>query len=152
MGRVFRASLLILMVLGILMANWASIWLLVIAFRDKIEQGLFCLFVPLYAFYYIFSRWRETRGIFAMSVAPFLMLLLFLLFGGLVLGVSGPTAFVNALLDRVESLAPDLTERPNPNKQAVAEAVFRDFIRAMNRCTDALARMDPVRLGGMSRR
>ncbi len=142
-GRVFRASLLILMVLGILMANWASIWLLVIAFRDKIEQGLFCLFVPLYPLYYILSRWRETRGIFAMSVAPFLMLLLFLLFGGLVLGLSGPTAFVNALLDRVESLAPDLTERPNPNKQAVAERVYRDCIQAMNRYADEMARIEP---------
>ncbi len=152
-GRVFRASLLILMVLGILMANWASIWLLVIAFRDKIEQGLFCLFVPLYPLYYILSRWRETRGIFAMSVAPFLMLLLFLLFGGFVLGLSGPTAFVNALLDRVESLAPDLNERSNPNKQAVATRVYRDCIQAMNRYAEEMARIEPSpNLGEVQRR
>ena len=152
-GRVFRASLLILIVLGILMANWASIWLLVIAFRDKIEQGLFCLFVPLYPLYYIFSRWRETRGIFAMSVAPFLMLLLFLLFGGLVLGVSGPTAFVNAFLDRMESFAPDLTERPNLNKQEVASQVYRDCIQAMNRYAEEIARIEPSpNLGEVQRR
>ena len=34
-SRVFGASLLIMYVLGLLMATWGNIWLLVIAFRDK---------------------------------------------------------------------------------------------------------------------
>ena len=149
LGRVFGASLLILCVLGILMATWANIWLYVIAFRDKIEQGIFCLLVPFYILYYILSRWRETRGIFAMCFAPIAILLLFALFGGLVLGVNGPTTFVRNLSDRLQSLAPELTDRPNLNKQAVAKQVFRDYIQAMNRFADELASIDPATIGRM---
>jgi HEAT repeats len=149
LGRVFGASLMILCVLGILMVTWGNIWLYVIAFRDRIEQGIFCLLVPLYALYYIFTRWRETRGIFAMCFAPSAILLLFALFGGLVLGVAGPTAFVRNLTDRLQSLAPELTDRPNLNKQEVAKRVLRDYIQAMNRFTEELASIDPVTLGRM---
>jgi hypothetical protein len=147
--RVFGASLMILCVLSLLMSTWGSIWLLVIAFRDKIEQGLFCLCVPLYPLYYIFTRWRETRGIFAICFAPIAMLVLFALFGGLALGVRGPTAFVANVLDRLQSLAPELTDRPDPNKQAVAVRVFRDYIQAMNRFTEELARIEPATIGRM---
>jgi HEAT repeats len=149
LGRVFGASLMILYVLGLFMATWANIWLLVIAFRDRHEQGLLCLLVPCYTLYYMFSRWRETRGIFAMCFAPSAILVLFALFGGLVLGVRGPTAFVMNLRDRLQSLAPELTERPNPNKQAVAEQVFRDYIQAMNRFAQELASIEPATIGRM---
>ena len=92
LNRVFCASLMIMFVLGMLVASWASIWLLVIAFRDKLEQGLLVLLVPFYPIYYIFSRWRETRGIFAMCVAPICVWISFAFFGGLVLGLAGPRA------------------------------------------------------------
>ena len=110
-GRVFGASLLILYVLGLLMATWASIWLLVIAFRDKVEQGLLCLLVPCYSLYYMISRWRETRGVFAMSFAPSFVIILFALFGGFVLGVAGPSAFVTDIRDRLQLIVPAATSR-----------------------------------------
>ncbi len=150
-SRVFAVSVVILCFLGVVMATWANIWLLVIAFRDKIEQGLFCLLVPLYTLLYIFMRWRETRGIFAMTFAPFLVVISFALFGGYLLGLKGPTTLVNNLGDRLESLAPDLSEKPNQNKQAAAEVVFRDYIRAVNRLTEACARIDSASHGGVNR-
>ena len=142
LARVFGASLLILYVLGVVMATWGSIWLLVIAFRDKLEQGLFCLLIP-YAIYYIFSRWRETRGIFAMCVAPSVLIVFFALFGGLVLGIKSQSSFLTGVSDRLQSLAPELIQRPNPNKQAVALQVYHDYIQAMNRYSEDLARIEP---------
>ena len=142
-----RHLLLIMYVLGLLMATWANIWLLVIAFRDKIEQGLLCLLVPCYAIYYIFSRWRETRGIFAMCVAPCVVLISFAIFGGLVLGVAGPLAFMNGVRDRLEAIAPDFTPRADAARVAAAEQVFREYINAINRLTDELSRLQPVAPG-----
>ena len=91
---------------------------------------------------------RDSRH-FAMCFAPSLILILFALFGGLVLGVRGPTTFVTTVRDRLQDLAPELTERPNLNKQAVATQVFRDYIQAMNQFTEELASIDPVTIGRM---
>ena len=150
LGRVYGTSLLIFYVLGLLMASWANIWLLIIAFRDKIEQGLLCLLVPCYALYYICSRWRETRGIFAMSFAPPILVVLFALFGGYVLGVTGPSALVTGIKDRLEALDALTTSAPNLNKQAVAESVYRDYIQAMNRFAQELAKIEPTTVARMN--
>jgi hypothetical protein len=146
-GRVFGASLLILYVLGLLIATWASIWLLVIAFRDKVEQGLLCLLVPCYSLYYMISRWRETRGVFAMSFAPGFVIILFALFGGFVLGVTGPSAFVTGIRDRLQSIVPAATSRADPQRVAEAEKVFREYIFALNRLTSDLSRLQPLPAG-----
>ena len=145
--RVFEVSFAIFVVVGMLLSFWANIWLLVIAFRDKLEQGLLVLLVPLYAIYYIFSRWIETRGILAMAAAPPVCVVLFLLLGGYAIGLKGPTMFVDAVRDRVESIG---TDRPDPNRQEIAIPVYREYIRAMNRFTEELARIDPVRVGRMN--
>ena len=149
-GRVFFASLMIMSGLGLLMATWANIWLLVIAFRDKIEQGLFCLLVPFYPLLYIFSHWRETRGIFAMCVAPFVTLLLFAFCGGLLLGLAGPVALVDSVRDRVESVVPDAIPSADSPRTAEAERLYRDYIQAMNRYTDELARVQSVAPGQLN--
>lgn len=146
-SRVFGASLIIMYILGLLMATWANIWLLVIAFRDKIEQGLFCLLIPCYAIYYIFSRWRETRGIFAMCFAPSVVVILFALFGGLMLGVRGPATFVTELRDRLEFPDADTAPGVNSPQVAAAEQTIREYIRTMKRVTDDLSRIQPPATG-----
>ena len=147
----FGASLLMMYLLGLVIASWGNIWLLVIAFREKLEQGLLCLLVPCYAFYYIFSRWRETRGIFAMCVAPCVLLVLFAVFGGVVLGVSGPLAFMNGVKDRMQSLAPELVAQADPARVAEAERLFRDYIQAIARMTGDLSRLQPMAAGKQNR-
>ena len=149
LNRVFNASLMIMLVLGMVVASWASIWLLVIAFRDKLEQGLLVLLVPFYFIYYMFSRWRETRGIFAMCIAPICTWILFAFFGGLVLGLAGPRAVVDAVWNRLQGLAPDFTSGVDPVRLAEADLLCRDYIQAMNRWTDELSRVQLIGPGAI---
>lgn len=39
-------------------------WLVVLAFKESISQGLLVEFVPFYAFYYVFKRWADLGKIF----------------------------------------------------------------------------------------
>jgi HEAT repeats len=58
---------------------WGGIWLLVMAFRTEVTEGLFCLFVPFYAILFAARRWQERRGAFVLGLAPaawFLMVFL----------------------------------------------------------------------------
>ena len=41
-----------------------------LAFQEKLEQGLLCLLVPCYELYYVFSRWEDTKGEFALQMLP----------------------------------------------------------------------------------
>jgi predicted Zn finger-like uncharacterized protein len=66
---VFGITFFSLMGIGWLLSAAGNIWLLVIAFREKLEQGVLCLVVPCYALYYTVSRWREARGTFALQVS-----------------------------------------------------------------------------------
>jgi HEAT repeat protein len=78
-GFMFRLALVGLLLVGYLLSFAGSIWLLVIAFREKLEQGLLVLLVPCYALYYTISRWSETRGTFAMQLSLALVVGSFLL-------------------------------------------------------------------------
>lgn len=71
----------ILVVAAQLLSITVSIWLLVIAFRDSVTQGLLVLLVPCYALIYIFTHWDECAG-------PF-----FLYLGSLLLSTLGYAAF-----------------------------------------------------------
>jgi HEAT repeats len=62
---------------GLLLSFGGNVWLLVIAFKEKMEQGLLCLLVPCYAFYYIFSRWEDTKGAFVLELLPVGNIILF---------------------------------------------------------------------------
>jgi hypothetical protein len=150
-GRVFGASLLILYVLGLLMGSWGGIWLLVIAFRDTVMQGVLCLCVPLYPVFYMLSRWRETRGIVAMSFAPLGVLILFALFGGYVIGLKGPTTFFDRLGERLDSLVPEVAPRVDSARLAEAERLCRDYIQAMRTYTDELSRIQSIAPGQLNR-
>ena len=150
-GRVFGASLLILYVLGLLMGSWGGIWLLVIAFRDAVMQGVLCLCVPLYPVFYMLSRWRETRGIFAMSFAPLGVVILFALFGGYVIGLKGPTTFFDRLGERLDSLVPEVAPRVDSVRLAEAERLCRDYIQAMRSYTEELSRIQSVAPGQLNR-
>jgi hypothetical protein len=49
---------------GGLLALYGSIGFMVLPFRESVDQGLLCLFVPFYGLYYLVTRWREMRGVF----------------------------------------------------------------------------------------
>ena len=69
-GQIFAITSLLLHGSALLLSFAGNIWLLVIAFKEKMEQGLLCLLVPCYAFYYIFSRWEDTKGAFVLELLP----------------------------------------------------------------------------------
>lgn len=46
-----------------------GIWLLTIAFKEDIVQGLVYLFVPFYALYYLISRWENCKPAFLLCMA-----------------------------------------------------------------------------------
>lgn len=66
--QVMRNAGIILMVAGGLLAFFFSIRLLIEAFRDSALQGLLCLIVPLYVFYFVISRWDRVGGIFMFMI------------------------------------------------------------------------------------
>ena len=51
-------SLIISLVICCLMTGVSQIWLLICAFREKPLQGILVMFVPLYIFYFGFTRWN----------------------------------------------------------------------------------------------
>jgi HEAT repeats len=69
-GQIFAITSFLLHGTALLLSLGGNIWLLVIAFKEKMEQGLLCLLVPCYAFYYIFSRWEDTKGAFVLELLP----------------------------------------------------------------------------------
>ncbi len=69
-GQIFAITSFLLHGTALLLSLAGSIWLLVIAFKEKMEQGLLCLLVPCYAFYYIFTRWQDTKGAFVLELLP----------------------------------------------------------------------------------
>jgi hypothetical protein len=72
---------------------WGGIWLLCIAFREEVTKGVMCLLVPFYCLYYICTRWDETKGAFALSLAP---LGLLLALGMATLGIGGVSRLSHA--------------------------------------------------------
>jgi len=44
----------------ITLASWS--WLIHIAFKEATKEGLLFVFVPLYAVYYIITRWNKTMA------------------------------------------------------------------------------------------
>ena len=76
---VFAVAFVGLFGIGWLLSFAGGIWMLVIAFREKLEQGILCLVVPCYALYYAISRWREARGTFAMQMSFLVVTVGFLL-------------------------------------------------------------------------
>lgn len=57
-------ALIILFSVGVLMALYARITVIVIAFRDSVGQGLCVLFIPLYVFIYIIMKWDVCGSLF----------------------------------------------------------------------------------------
>jgi hypothetical protein len=57
-------ALIILFSVGVLMALYAQITVIVIAFRDSVGQGLCVMFVPFYFFIYIIMKWDVCGSLF----------------------------------------------------------------------------------------
>lgn len=49
-------------------------WLVVLAFKENIKQGLLVEFVPFYAFYYVFKRWADVGKVFMTHVTLLILL------------------------------------------------------------------------------
>jgi DNA-directed RNA polymerase subunit RPC12/RpoP len=67
-----------------------GIWLLSIAFKEDIVQGLVYLFVPFYALYYLISRWANCKPAFMLcmvGVAGFLASLFGTVVGAILYGL-----------------------------------------------------------------
>jgi hypothetical protein len=47
--------------LGLMVATFGQIWVLVKAFKDDVMHGLGCLFLPCYIFYYILTHFDDVR-------------------------------------------------------------------------------------------
>jgi hypothetical protein len=124
--------------LGFLLSLWGAIWTLVIAFGEKAAQGIMCLLIPFYMIYYTFSRWRQTKGAFALQASFFIALLFFSVVG---VGVMGLMPGGKAG-DR-SSAAARTPSAPKANRALVkqAEATFRQDIKAIDGLTNELAKL-----------
>lgn len=104
--QVMRNGGIILMAAGGLLAFFFSIRLLIEAFKDSVLNGLLCLIVPPYVFYFVTSRWDRVAGIF-----------MFMILGTLLCGLGAlMVAFLAPLFEGKEEQAVGLRawqERPN---------------------------------------
>jgi HEAT repeats len=64
---------------------WGVIWLLCLAFREDLGQGLLCAFVPFYAILFVLRRWEERKEALVLILAPIATVFVNLLVIGIVL-------------------------------------------------------------------
>jgi predicted Zn finger-like uncharacterized protein len=69
-GQIFAIATFFVLGTAYLLSFCGSIWVLVVAFKESLSQGLLCLLVPCYVLYYIFSRWEDTKGPFVLQLLP----------------------------------------------------------------------------------
>lgn len=62
--QVMENSGYVLMAAGTLMSAFFGLRMIIVAFKESVLQGLLYLIVPLYAVYYVFSRWDRVAGLF----------------------------------------------------------------------------------------
>jgi predicted Zn finger-like uncharacterized protein len=67
---------LILMAVAYLVMLAGGLWGLIVAFRESIVCGLLCLFIGIYALYYLITRWDEMKYPFLVQIAGFGLLFL----------------------------------------------------------------------------
>ena len=129
---------------AVVLALAGEIWVLVLAFQEKLQQGLLCLLVPCYQLYYIFSRWEETRGAFILQMLPAANMVVAAARSRSVWAMYGAT---NAGLPQSPrpGLHFQLPPRPGPRRRKgptasrfkveEAEATFRDYIKSIDNLT-----------------
>jgi hypothetical protein len=74
---IFPALALVPAGLGLLLTVAGGIWLLIVAFRDDVTAGIFCLIIPLYSLYYAATHFDDCKRPICLWVV------------GLILSVSG---------------------------------------------------------------
>jgi len=62
-------------VIGFVIAFGAGLWLLAIPFRESAVQGLLCMFVPFYVFYYLLAHFDEMWKPFVLQLLGVAMFL-----------------------------------------------------------------------------
>jgi hypothetical protein len=115
---------------------WGNIWLLGLAFRKDLSEGLLCLLIPFYVIYFAARRWEQRRGAFVLSLTPFIP---FLVVGLLALANSFLRESAKAIDRQTERLrasrgAADpnaaATSDSNPNDPAAPGNVARSNLKA----------------------
>jgi hypothetical protein len=79
----------IMMFVALCLWLWGVVWLLGLAFRLNLSEGLLCLLVPFYAIFFAARRWEQRRGAFVLTLTPvawYLLSLLITLFISFVIG------------------------------------------------------------------
>jgi hypothetical protein len=69
-SRVFTWCTGIMMLAAFGLWFWGVVWLLGLAFRQDLSEGLICLLIPFYAIYFAARRWVERRGAFVLTLTP----------------------------------------------------------------------------------
>jgi hypothetical protein len=121
-----------------------SIWLLIIAFREKLEQGLLCLLVPCYQLYYVCSRWQETRGPFILQMLPGLNVIVAVVAGLSIAYARGYDPLAGALSTDAGSVpAPPMPParivvKGQRFKVERAERIFREYGTSIDNLTNQL--------------
>ena len=60
---------LILWLIGMVLVAVGGIWLLVVAFQERVLWGLGCLLVPLVALVFVIMHWKEAGKPFLIELA-----------------------------------------------------------------------------------
>ena len=58
---------------GLLFMSVGSLWIVIVAFREDVFQGILVFFVPIYWWVYVFTRWEDTWMGFGVSVLGFFL-------------------------------------------------------------------------------
>ncbi len=144
-GQIFALATLFLHGIACFLGFSGWIWVLVLAFRERLEQGLLCMLVPCYQFYYICTRWEDTRGAFTLKMLPLLNIVLLVVVGAGIRGISQATAEEGSSIEAsaTETREPASGPKrrgPTANRFKVEEAErrFQDYKRSIDQVTNSL--------------
>jgi transposase-like protein len=114
-GSIFALTTICVHGTAVVLSLVGSIWIFVIAFREKMRTGMLCVFVPCYQLFYVITRWEQTRGPFAMQMLPVgsAVILAATAFGiGLGRGSEGTGAAAMASAERGSTGVPEFENGP----------------------------------------
>jgi hypothetical protein len=117
--------------LGIMLAGafalcfWGVGWLLGMAFREELSEGLLCLLIPFYAIFFAARRWGERRGAFVLTLAPVAWLALSAAIGFASGYIKGTTRAIIRESERAEASAAT-NDANRPDRNATLPAAPRD--------------------------
>ena len=115
-----------------------AVWLLVLAFREKMMHGFCCMLVPFYAFYYVATRWEDTKVAFILQLLHVVNVIIFAA-GNFSINYVKSHEKVHA--KTVAQPSAESSHRITANRFRVEEAenIYRDYIRSIDGLTNQFA-------------